>query len=274
MADSTLPVFFYDKMVLIKNFIKEIMMRLTPTKQAFLVFSMAIMIAGSNAYYPANAQSVQRDDTGVIQTQGTAFEHQTPDTATITIAVETEASSVSQAIDTNNRKANDVIAALRRLINPATDSVRTTSFRVEPQHTYPERKAPVVTGYRVHNAVTVRTKQISRIGNMIDVAVQQGANYVQNINFFIEDEQVHCRNVLTQATRAAQTKADILAGALGLRITGVKNVQGTCGATGDYPPPRPFAEMRATAPADTVSVPIETGDVRINGSVDIQFQAE
>jgi uncharacterized protein YggE len=211
-------------------------------------------------------------DMGLVKTQGTAFGYQAPDTATVQIGVQTSAKTVDKAVEENKAKATAIINSLKKMINlSAGESIQTSSYRIQPQYDYRDGKNELK-GYQVSNSVTVRLKEIQKIGDIISTATDQGANNINNISFSIENKQKYCKSLLIEATAEAKTKAEIVAEALGLTITGVKEVQAECGSDSG-PRPVSYSLSREKAVMDS-STPIESGDIRLNSSVNIEFVAE
>lgn len=218
------------------------------------------------------SQDLAKDnERGTLTVRGSAIQTFPPDTANITLAVQTEAKTAQEAAAQNAKKANDVVNRVKRLINTKLgDAIKTSGYSIVPvyEHIRDERKS-ILTGYRVTNQVSVRTKQLNNVSNIIDNAIAAGANRVEGVSFTIADRAAYCNRVLVEATKNAQEEARVVAGTLGVTITGVKQVNSSCGE--EYPRPM-FRAMEAdTMGAGVPATPIEAGDVNVQGSVNIDF---
>jgi uncharacterized protein YggE len=209
---------------------------------------------------------------GTISVTGEAREYYRPDIAVVTLGVETKGATASGAAAENSKKAEEIIAVLKGLINPAAgDSIKTSSYSLQTVYEYDaQRKKSLLAGYMVRNLVTVRTKKIASAGSIIDKAVQSGANKVQGLGFILSDEKEMCDSTLKKAAERAKKEAAYVARLLGTEISGVKSISSSCGSQ----VPHPLYERALTAESMPGAAPetvIEPGDIAVNASVGIVF---
>ena len=159
-------------------------------KKALVPFFVLALLSFS---CPLNlrAEAVQEIPLASINVTGEASDNFMPDSVLITLSVETTKKTVSDSVAENSQKTDKVISGLKKLINETEgDYIKTTSYNVNPVWEYDKSKdKSFLTGYRVVNQVTVKTKQIKIAGKIIDSAVNSGANNVQSINFAIDDNK-------------------------------------------------------------------------------------
>ena len=122
-------------------------------------------------------------------------------------------------------KMNKVIDALVGSGIPR-DALKTTGYNIYP--VYEESTGiltPKIKTYRVTNTLTVTLHDVSKTGEVIDVAVANGINQADSIQFMLSDEQsqVLRTEALQKAVTRARSDADTVAAAMGTAITGVKN---------------------------------------------------
>jgi uncharacterized protein YggE len=159
-----------------------------------------------------------------------------------------------------------VVSILKTFITPSLgDSIKTSSYSVRPVY----EKMRVLSGYKVINQVTLRTKRIEAVGNLIDKAIESGANIVQGIDFTIEDDKAFCESILKEAIERAKKEAEIAAKSASVKITGIKNISPICRKETHYPFQR---EMLMEAKIS--ETPIEAGDIAINATVNVVFYIE
>jgi len=215
------------------------------------------------------------DDTAndhVIHATGSGNIIGTPDRAQITFSVQTENADVKLAQADNALKMNNVVNALVNAGIPR-DALKTTGYNIYP--VYEDVRTPLgqkIRTYRVTNTLTVTLHDVSRTGEVIDIAVSNGINQADSIQFMLSDEQsqVLRTQALQKAVLRARADADTVAAAMGTNITGVKNAD----VNGGYSPVLyqnyqydSGAAMKATA----VPTPIQPGDVTVTATVTITY---
>ncbi len=216
------------------------------------------------------ALAIEQNKQSIIKITAKSSESFDPDTAVIVLAVQTEGKKVPNALQENNKKMNKVLNALKKLIEDEQDSIKTSSFSIRPIKTWDKRlKISIIAGYKVNNSIIVKTKKIDKIGKIIDISIENGANNVNNINFIIDNNDELYQQVLAKASRKAKADAKAIANALGVKIKGIKSVNVSQG----YYRPMQYDTM-ALAKSKESSTPIVPGNVDINANVTIEFIIE
>jgi uncharacterized protein YggE len=121
---------------------------------------------------------------------------------------------------------------------------------------------PRVTGYTASNIVRLETRELARLGELIDVATQAGANQVQRIAFTLSNPTEPRRSALRDAVSEALSEAKTIASALGASLGPVQSV--TEQETG---PVRPFMQDAVMARAEAAATPIEPGTISVRARV-------
>jgi len=227
----------------------------------------AFLILGLIFLYPFFAIGAEeKGEKGTISVTGTASGYYPPDVVIVTLSVETFSKTASEAVAQNSIKADKMVSTLKTFITPSLgDSIKTSFYSVRPVY----EKMKVLSGYRVINQVTLRTKRTEEVGDLIDKAIEIGANVVQGIDFTIEDEKAFCDSILKKAIERAKREAEVVAQSTGMKITGIKNISPTCRKETHYPFQR---EMLMEAKIS--ETPIEAGDIAINATVNVVFYIE
>jgi uncharacterized protein YggE len=155
-----------------------------------------------------------------------------------------------------------VIAAIKGLGIPDKD-IQTQGVALYP--IYDQGQA--ITGYNATNNVVVTVENVDQIGKVLDTAIQAGANQATNVQFGFKDETKLRNQALAAAAADARGKADALAGALGLQISGIESV-----AEGNVSYPMPLAPRAlGVASAASVPAPVEPGQLAVTAQVTIVF---
>lgn len=157
-----------------------------------------------------------------------------PDIANVTIGVETVNESVLDATAQNRDSLESVLNALREAGIAEVD-LQTSGFSVYAERYGPEGPlADSDVRYRVSNNVSVTIRDLDSVGEILDAAIEAGANNIYGINFSLDDPGVAESDARALAVADAREKAEDIAGLAGLEIVGVHSVSEVIGAGGGY----------------------------------------
>lgn len=193
-----------------------------------------------------------------------------PDTAILTIAVVTQNRSAIEAQQENATKTDAVLRALKAAAGAGAE-VKTSGYALQPQRVYKEGQPPTISGYEARNMVTVTMSDLNKIGSVIDAAAQAGSNDVSGIAFTLRQDRPARDRALSEATREAMSKAQVIAQSLGGRVMRIVEVQ----EDGfQQRPPVPLYQTESFATAAKVATPIEVGSLEINSRVQVIAEVE
>jgi uncharacterized protein YggE len=227
----------------------------------FLVVSGGI---SSPAHATTNAKT--------LTTHGEAEITVAPDTAFLTFGVESEAATAAASLEANAVAMEKVIASIKNQGIPEKE-IQTSGFSLYPNYEYVRknnRDVRELTGYRVHNNVSIKTKQLKDLGKLIDTTVNAGANIVQNISFGIENTIALEEEALKAAVKHARSKADTLAEAAGSRVLEVLAVEE--GGGYGFQPYSPDMGVMDGVSRKMALTPIEPGQLNLTTSVKVTFK--
>src|SRR6185503_13339216 len=194
-----------------------------------------------------------------------------PDTAFLTIAVVTQGRRALDAQQENATKTDAVVRALKAAAGTGAE-VKTSGYSLQPQRVYKENQPPTISGYEARNTVTVTLSDLTKVGSVIDAAAQAGANDFSNIAFTLRQDRQARDRALSEATREAVSKAQVIASALGGRVVRIVEVQEE-GFQQRQPVPVYQAETFMAKRAD-VATPIEVGSLDISSRVQVIAEVE
>ncbi|HSE18825.1 MAG TPA: SIMPL domain-containing protein [Pyrinomonadaceae bacterium] len=193
-----------------------------------------------------------------------------PDTAIITIAVVTQNRNAISAQQDNAAKTDAVVRALKAAAGTGAE-VKTSGYSLQPQRVYKENQPPTITGYEARNSVTVTLSDLTKVGSVIDAAAQAGANDVSGIAFTLRQDRPARDRALSEATREAVSKAQVIATALGGRVVRIVEVQEEGFQTR---PPVPMYQTETFMAKQSVATPIEVGSLDISSRVQLIAEVE
>ncbi|MDD3013182.1 MAG: SIMPL domain-containing protein [Candidatus Gastranaerophilales bacterium] len=240
-------------------------------KKSFILLTLLFTLLLINPLNIKAEELTKPDTKGVITVTGMASENFPPDTAIIILAIETIAKNARDAAINNSRKTDKVIGTMKQLIKPEIgDTIKTSSFILQPVYEYDNaKKRNILTGYSSSNQLTITTKQIKNVGIFLDSAIANGANQIKSLNFQLKKNDEYCKRLLAKATDNAKEQASIIAQTLGVKISGIKQVRGSCGSEQSYP--RMYATKSLFTESSEPSTPIESGEIKINATVNADF---
>ena len=184
-----------------------------------------------------------------------------PDQATITFGVVTEAANAQEAMQANARQMTQVIAALRRA-GISEREVQTSGLSLSAQYDYQQNESPKLRGYQASNRVTVIINDLTKVGRTADAVVGAGVNQIEGISFGLKDPSAAEDQARRLAVRALQSKAALYSEALGVPLGGIRSLS----EGGGYVPQSPPMVMARMASSDA-STPIEAGELTIQVEV-------
>jgi uncharacterized protein len=223
---------------------------------------------------PAQAQDAGAVTPKIVVTgQGQATT--APDMAIISLAVLTQAETARAALSENNQSMTAVLEALRDKGVEARD-LQTSGLQINPRFVYPqpgqEEQEQRLVGYDVVNNLTVRVRDVSAVGEILDEAVTLGVNQGGSISFVNEDPDAVLEQARIRAVEDAVARARTLAQAAGVELGRIIEIS----EQADRPSPVPLGARAMRMDAEVSAVPIETGenayDVRVNVTFEIGDQ--
>lgn len=197
-----------------------------------------------------------------------------PDLAIVSGGVSTVAPTATEALRRNSEEMATVIAAVRRAGIAAAD-VQTQGIGLNPQYNYEGRRdgqPPVFTGYQATNTVSLRIKDVARVGPILDALVTAGATNLSGPNYTLENADALEQAARLRTIAKAQGQADAYARAAGFRTARLTSI-----SEGGSSGPQPMQSFRRdavqSAPA-VVAPPTAPGLVRSEVSVSFTFDLD
>ncbi len=190
-----------------------------------------------------------------------------PDVASISTGVVTQAADANAAMRANATQMDKVMAAIRDA-GIAERDIQTSGVNLNPQYKYNEGEAPAITGYQASNTVSLKVRDIGKLGKVLDALVASGANQVNGPSFEVDKPEAAYDEARRAALDKAQARAAMYAKSLGLRVRRIVSISE--GAGFQPPGPMPMMEMaRGKAAADTVVSP---GETTLGADLDVVFE--
>ncbi|MCK9318376.1 MAG: SIMPL domain-containing protein [Methanoculleus sp.] len=236
------------------------------------LLGIALMVLCAAVIGNVTAQLPEESTDKLIHVSGTGKVTTTPDQAIILFAVETENADVTTAQQENARRMDTVINALKNAGIPAKD-IKTAGYNIIPVTESDDKLLTDsrVKYYRVINTVEVTLNDVDRAGEIVDLAVENGANRVDRFAFTLSDakQQQFRSQALTAAVAQARGDADAVVAALGKTIIEVKEVN----VGNNYIPMVYDGRLMSMekAAGSAAPTPLEAGEIDVTASVSISY---
>lgn len=229
---------------------------------------IALMTAGLIAFSCAAVQAEEPARRSITVT-GTSEVTAKSDMATINVSVETSSPNVKAA----RENANTMTAVRNAVVAAGADAskIETQNYNIYPQQTYDSKGNARVKEYRCTNSMKVVVDQLSRTGNVMDAAVEAGANRIDSVEFSVAHPEVYKDEALRKATEDAYRKAKIIASALGRSVV---NVISASDDNVNVVPYRMMNVKLAAARAEDSVTPIDPGESKMQGRVTVVFEID
>ncbi|TKX73838.1 DUF541 domain-containing protein [Halorubrum sp. GN11_10-6_MGM] len=192
-----------------------------------------------------------------------------PDRATLRVAVTATGDDAGAVRDELATGESDLHAALTDW-GLDEDAIRTERYDV--RESYETRDDPNRTRYEGIHQYAIELDDVDAVGEVIDVAVDAGADQVQRIQFGLSEERE--RELREEAITAAMANADddaaVLANASDLEVVGVYEASTAQSGTSPFVTERYMAADGGDAAASTS---VQTGDVTVRVTVNVVYEA-
>ena len=214
-----------------------------------------------------------------VHVSGTAKVSASPDVAEISIGVSTAKPTALEAAEANNAAMTGLLEAIKKR-GVAPKDIRTSYVSISPQYStpaqpkpdgLPELTVPKVVGYEVSNNVSVTTRDLAKVGELLDAALNAGSNQLYGISFRIDDRESVLAGLRAKAFDDAKAKAEIYAKRAGMELGPVAQISEA--DAGWMPSPGGPGPMMMAAPmAPGASMPVNPGEQEVSLSVSVSYE--
>lgn len=194
------------------------------------------------------------------------------DYAMVTLGVVHMEKDVLKAQEKVNSAINAIRASLIGSGVPKED-INTDQVRINARYDYSGSIEKIV-GYSASSYLVIRTNDMENVGNVIDVAFSAGANTLDGIEFFAENTDKAREESLTFAVTDARKKAEIIAKAAGLTITGIEAINESYSYTQESARNAVFKNAVMEDSAAYGQTVVQSAKLSVQASVSIVFVAK
>ena len=230
-------------------------------KKLFVLFIALVMLLTAAA---AQAESK-------ISVSGTGEIRVSADTAVISLGVNARDKDVLKA----QQKVNESIAAIRAALTEqgvSEENINTEFINIYVTYDYRDDQEEVE-AYNASSTLAIKVTEMDKVGALIDAAFSAGANTLNGISFSASDTSEAKAEALREAVADAKNKADVLAEASGLKITGIESLSEDGVFSFENNVGNVYAKMAVAEAADAGTV-VQAAKLIVSASVSITYSAE
>jgi len=196
---------------------------LTIVLAAGLVIVALMLAINSKSNVIVDQNGLQRE---TVSVSGTSTLTVDPNKAEVYVRIVTLEKTAQEAKDRNSEISKKVTDALKKL-SVKDKEIETSQFNIYPKYDYEEvidinvrKSKQVLLGYEVIHVLKVTTQDLEKVGKIIDVAVDSGANDIDRVSFGLskEKEKEVKQQAMILASSDAKEKAVALATNLGVSL--------------------------------------------------------
>ena len=225
-----------------------------------LALILAIVLAASTAIAETKISV-----TGTGETQVTA------DTAVISLGVSAQDKDVLVA----QKRVNETIAAIRKALTDkgvSEDCIHTDYMNIYAVYDYSNEQEQL-TAYNANSTLAIKVTDMESVGTLIDASFSAGANTLNGITFSASNTDEAKTESLQKAVANAKAKAETLAAASGLRITGMDIISESGVYSYDNTVGN-FSTRDTVEAEESAGTVVRAAKLIVSASVSITFEAE
>ena len=230
-----------------------------------LCLGTLVMTASAQTAAPGG-YAIPADGT-LLSVSADAEAHRVPDVATISAGVVTQDVDANAAMRANAEQMDKVMEAIRAA-GIAERDIQTSGISVSPQYRYAENQPPQITGYQASNTVSLKVRDIAKLGKVLDSLVASGANQVNGPSFEIDQPDEAYDEARRAALEKAQARAEMYAKTLDLRVRRIVSIS----EGGGFRPPVPMPMMAMKAERAQADTSVSPGETTLSVSLDVVFE--
>ena len=228
---------------------------------AIIVYVFAVLLLAS-----CGTNNAVSTSSPTISVTGSGQAAAKPDIVDIQLGVEISNADATTAVDQNTTKMNAVMDVLHNLGIDDAD-IQTANYNMWVKMLNDSNGQP--TGeqrFHVSNQVSVRLRDLSKTGALLQQAIDAGATNVSGITFGVADQADLASTALDKALTDAQQKAEHIAGDMNVQLGKVQTVI----ENGAANPPLPNAVESPMLSA--AAVPVSEGQFSVTAQVQVIYE--
>jgi uncharacterized protein YggE len=212
---------------------------------------------------PASAQEAPR----TITVSGMGEVTVVPDMAHVSVGAQSEAATADEALSATSAAVAAALEVLKAAGIEERD-LQTSGISLSPRMVWPAdgNGAPRVDGYVASNQITVRVRDLTALGDVLDAVVKSGANTLGGVSFGLSEPRAAEDAARRAAVEDARARAELYAAAAGVTLGPVQQIAEDAFA-------QPMARMMAAPEAAMADAapPVAPGELTVSARVQVVY---
>jgi uncharacterized protein YggE len=189
-----------------------------------------------------------------------------PDVASIQIGVEMTGASADEASTAAADTMDAILAALTRMRIPSRD-IQTSNYSIFVERPMtPEGTPSGDVIYHVNNVATVTIRNLATVSDVIDAAIEAGANNIYGVSFEVDDEDEVMVDARSEAAANALARAQELAALHNVEIGEVVSISEVISGNAI-----PFETVNVAMAFDARGGPIAPGELELTARLQVVY---
>ena len=216
----------------------------------------------------ASACTMADDTAQTISVSGNGLVSALPDRATVHMSIESRAKELDAA-QAGASKVTAAVLALTDKLDIERKKVDTTGATVRPDYRWNRQtEQQELRGYIATRQMIVSVDELDILGKLVEGAVGAGVNQVSPPQLDSSERKAKHREALALAAKDARASAEVLAGALGVKLGNPISIRDSSAAVR---PPAPQVRMAAAMESDAAAT-YNAGDLTFSATVSVVFE--
>ena len=178
-----------------------------------VLLQLLITVPGFAQLIPDPTPRISITGVGVVSTQ--------PDMANVSFGIYILDRDLTRAKKESDAVMNRLLGVLASLNTQQVD-ISASGINIEPK--YAESKASEFTGYEISRSIDVVLRDLSKLDQLIDKAIQSGANREFKVNLLSSREKELREQAVSLAIEDAKNQATRLVSGFGAKLGAVRNI--------------------------------------------------
>jgi hypothetical protein len=128
-----------------------------------------------------------------------------------------------EASNESSKKMSAIIETVKSLGVEEKD-IKTSGYSLSPSYNWTNARGQELIGYEVNQNISLKIRDLGKIGEIISKTTEKGANQIGGVNFTIDDEYELRNQARELAIEKAKEKAMLIAEQSGMKLGEVKSV--------------------------------------------------
>lgn len=188
-----------------------------------------------------------------------------PDLAVVSLSVTGNGRELEPTRQDVLTRSSSVLSAVRAL-GIADADLQAPDISVHPEYDY--TKGQKLVGYRATRSMTVRVRDLEKLGPVLDRVVKAGANEVHGAEMRASDPSAAEHAALRSAVGSARQKAEVIAEAAGVKPGSLQRLEEEPQSGGPSPV---FRQMEMAAASDAVTE-VAPGELAVTRRIRAWFE--